>query len=89
MTPAIEAFGFHRILFGSFSALPEDHIKRRTRPSVDLIYPHHPSAWYATLRRCLTELGTDEKDLGAVMGDNALKVYRLENSSPVLASQRE
>lgn len=84
MTPAIEAFGFHRLLFGSSPGLPGPHLGRRTRPSVGLIYPHQPSGWYAVLRRSLTELGVSRDDLSMVMHENAVKVYRLDEPSPRL-----
>lgn len=81
VSPAIEAFGFHRIVFGSSPALPGPHLGRRTRPSVDLIYPYAPSEWYSVLRRCLTELGLDAESVTKIMSDNAKDVYQLTAES--------
>lgn len=50
---------------------------RRTRPSVDLIYPYPSSEWYNAIRRCITELGTDAKSLEMIMCNNAKTVYQL------------
>jgi len=83
VSPAIEAFGFHRIVFGSSPALPGPHLGRRTRPSVDLIYPYSSSEWYGALRRCLTELGVDAESVTKIMSDNAKNVYQLTEESAI------
>ncbi|CAK9784317.1 hypothetical protein CC85DRAFT_284854 [Cutaneotrichosporon oleaginosum] len=67
--PAIEAFGTHRIVFGSQPALPP------TDPAI--IVPVSGAAWYALLRKCVSELGEESEAMTAIMGKNAEEVYGL------------
>lgn len=60
--PALEAFGYQRILFGS-SPSP------RSRGLLSL------GAWYELARQSFAELGTEVEDIQAVFYDNAQKVY--------------
>lgn len=67
--PAIEAFGTHRIVFGSQPALaPSD-------PAIAV--PVSGAAWYALLRKCISELGEESEAMTAVMAKNAEALYNL------------
>lgn len=61
--PAVEAFGYQRIIFGS-SPSP------RVSPSAS-----NAGDWYDLARESFTELGLEQADIDAVFCDNAKNVY--------------
>ncbi|BEJ03781.1 hypothetical protein CcaverHIS641_0109560 [Cutaneotrichosporon cavernicola] len=67
--PALEAFGTHRIVFGSQPALaPSD-------PAT--VVPVSGAAWYVLLRKCIAELGEESEAMTAIMAKNAEELYNL------------
>lgn len=62
MGPAVEAFGFQRILFGS-------------APSATAHTMSSVSDWYEIARESFAELGVEQEDVDAVFGGNAERVY--------------
>ncbi|KAI0051165.1 hypothetical protein FA95DRAFT_1554734 [Auriscalpium vulgare] len=60
--PAVEAFGFQRILFGS-------------APSTSSYSTSSAGDWYEIARESFAELGVDQGDVDAVFGGNAQQVY--------------
>ncbi|KAI0063563.1 hypothetical protein BV25DRAFT_1990559 [Artomyces pyxidatus] len=60
--PAVEAFGFQRILFGS-------------APSVTSRAGSNAGDWYEIARESFAELGVDQQDVDNVFGGNAETVY--------------
>ena len=60
--PALEAFGYERILFGS-------------SPSPSSRSPSNAGDWYELARECFAELGTEQEDIDAVFFGNANRVY--------------
>lgn len=77
LSPAIEAFGTHRLLFGTSTALPTDQLARHPLTPVELVQPISENEWYTILRKTLTELGEDAESVGAIFGSNAATVYGL------------
>ncbi|WWC67578.1 uncharacterized protein I206_101488 [Kwoniella pini CBS 10737] len=77
ISPAIEAFGTHRIIFGSTPALPIPELSRVTPIPGELEQPISNGEWYSVLRRIVTQLGEGKEEVTGVMGGNAAKVYRL------------
>ncbi|KDQ21889.1 hypothetical protein BOTBODRAFT_50426 [Botryobasidium botryosum FD-172 SS1] len=61
--PALEAFGYERILFGSSPA---------TSSSASA---SNAGDWYSLARECVAEMGIEQSDVDAVFGGNAKKVY--------------
>lgn len=69
--PAVEAFGFQRILFGSSAAAP---------------LSGHSSAsnagdWFQLARESFAELGLEQEDIDAVFAQNARGAYAAAPSS--------
>lgn len=60
--PAVEAFGFQRIIFGS-------------SPSSVTKIESKAGYWYEIARESLAELGVEQEDIDAVFSDNAKEVY--------------
>ncbi|KAH9161435.1 hypothetical protein EDB89DRAFT_2116826 [Lactarius sanguifluus] len=60
--PAVEAFGFERIIFGS-------------APSPISHSPSNASDWYEIARESFAELGVDQESVDAVFCGNAKRVY--------------
>jgi predicted TIM-barrel fold metal-dependent hydrolase len=60
--PAVEAFGFERILFGS-SPSPGSHA------------PSRAGDWYEIARESFAELGVEQGSVDAVFGGNAERIY--------------
>jgi predicted TIM-barrel fold metal-dependent hydrolase len=60
--PALEAFGYERILFGS-SPSPSSRAKSNA------------GDWYELARESFAELGTEQEDIDAVFFGNASRVY--------------
>ncbi|KAI0268659.1 hypothetical protein BC834DRAFT_968117 [Gloeopeniophorella convolvens] len=60
--PAVEAFGFERIIFGS-------------APSVTSQAPSSAGDWYEIARESFAELGVDQEGVDAVFGGNASRAY--------------
>ncbi len=60
--PAVEAFGFERIIFGS-------------APSQTSRAPSSASDWYEIARESFAELGVDQDGVDAVFCGNAKRVY--------------
>ncbi|KAI9461254.1 hypothetical protein BJY52DRAFT_1203514 [Lactarius psammicola] len=60
--PAVEAFGFERIIFGS-------------APSLISHAPSNASDWYEIARESFAELGVDQDSVDAVFCGNAKRVY--------------
>ncbi|OCF59200.1 hypothetical protein L486_03702 [Kwoniella mangroviensis CBS 10435] len=77
ISPAIEAFGGHRIIFGSTPALPLADLTKVSPIPGDLEQPISNGEWYSVLRRVITQLGEGKEELTGVMGGNAATVYRL------------
>lgn len=77
VAPAIETFGTHRIIFGSFPALPLPELVRARQEDVPLHQPISNEEWYAVLRKVVSELGEDAEAITEVMGGNGAKVYEL------------
>ena len=74
VSPAIETFGAHRLIFGASPALPLSELAK----GKTIEQPISVGEWYAVLRRCLAEMGEGEPAMSEVMGGNAMKVYGLE-----------
>ncbi|KAI9442379.1 hypothetical protein H4582DRAFT_1809587 [Lactarius indigo] len=64
--PAVEAFGFERIIFGSAPS-PISHA------------PSNASDWYEIARESFAELGVDQESVDAVFCGNAKRVYATSN----------
>jgi predicted TIM-barrel fold metal-dependent hydrolase len=77
VSPAIETFGTHRIIFGSFPALPIADLVNGREEAVSLEQPISTDEWYAVLRKVISELGEDGEAMTGVMGRNAAEVYDL------------
>ncbi|GFZ49035.1 hypothetical protein JCM24511_06785 [Saitozyma sp. JCM 24511] len=77
VAPAIETFGTHRIIFGSFPALPLPELVRARQEDVPLHQPISNEEWYAVLRKVVSELGEDAEAMTEIMGGNGAKVYEL------------
>lgn len=60
--PAVEAFGFERILFGS-------------APSPTSDARSNAGDWYEIAREAFAELGVDQASVDAVFGGNAQRIY--------------
>lgn len=60
--PAVEAFGFERIIFGS-------------APSSTSHAPSNACDWYEIARESFAELGVEQDSVDAVFCDNAKRVY--------------
>ena len=60
--PALEAFGYERILFGS-------------SPSPSSSAASIAGDWYELARESFAELGTEQEDIDAVFFGNASRVY--------------
>jgi predicted TIM-barrel fold metal-dependent hydrolase len=60
--PAVEAFGFGRIIFGS-------------APSPVSRAQSNASDWYEIGREAFAELGVDQESVDAVFGGNAQRIY--------------
>lgn len=69
MGPALEAFGYERIIFGSSPSSP-------SQPR-----PLSSSEWFELARESFAELGTEQEDLDVVFSGNARKVYSAAPSS--------
>ena len=61
--PAVEAFGYQRILFGS-------------SPSPASVAPSNAGDWYELARESFAELGLEQEDIDAVFGNNAKVAYK-------------
>ncbi|WVF70161.1 hypothetical protein IAT40_004949 [Kwoniella sp. CBS 6097] len=77
VSPAIEAFGTHRIIFGSTPALPLPDLTKVSPIPGDLEQPISNGEWYSVLRKVVSELGENKEEMTGVMGGNAAKVYAL------------
>ena len=60
--PALEAFGYERIIFGS-------SLSSSGSPALS------SSEWFELARESFAELGTEQEDLDVVFSGNARKVY--------------
>lgn len=60
--PAVEAFGFERIIFGS---APSPASRARS----------NAGDWYEIAREAFAELGVDQESVDAVFGGNAQRIY--------------
>jgi predicted TIM-barrel fold metal-dependent hydrolase len=60
--PAVEAFGFERIIFGS-------------APSPTSLARSNAGDWYEIAREAFAELGVDQEGVDAVFGGNAQRIY--------------
>ena len=60
--PAVEAFGFERIIFGS-------------APSPVSRAQSNAGDWYEIAREAFAELGVDQESIDAVFGGNAQGIY--------------
>ena len=60
--PAVEAFGFERIIFGSAPS----PTSRATSSAGD---------WYEIARESFAELGVDQETVDGIFGNNAKRVY--------------
>ena len=60
--PAVEAFGFERIIFGS-------------APSPVSLAQSNAGDWYEIAREAFAELGVDQESVDAVFGGNAQRIY--------------
>ncbi|WVO15753.1 hypothetical protein L204_103415 [Cryptococcus depauperatus] len=77
MSHAIETFGTHRLIFGSFPALPLADLEHISSVKGQLKQPISNDEWYAVLRKCVSELGEVTEAMTAIMGGNAAMVYDL------------
>jgi hypothetical protein len=66
--PAVEAFGFERILFGSAPS-PSSHASSSA------------GDWYEIARESFAELGVEQGNVDAVFGGNAERIYALSEGS--------
>ncbi|EIM82657.1 uncharacterized protein STEHIDRAFT_63958 [Stereum hirsutum FP-91666 SS1] len=64
--PAVEAFGFQRIIFGS-------------APSTSSSSSSNAADWYEIARESFAELGVEQVDVDNVFGGNAVRVYGKES----------
>lgn len=78
MSPAIETFGTHRIIFGSAPALPIQDLAKATLNDTAIEQPISSDRWYATLRKVVTEIGETQEAVDDILGANAARVYQLE-----------
>ncbi len=62
--PAVEAFGYERIVFGS-------------SPSPSSRGTSNAGDWFELARESFAELGTEQEDIDAVFFGNAQRVYSL------------
>ena len=65
--PAVEAFGFERIVFGS-------------APSPVSRAQSNAGDWYEIAREAFAELGVDQESVDAVFGGNAQRIYAAESN---------
>jgi hypothetical protein len=65
--PAVEAFGFERIIFGS-------------APSPVSRAQSNAGDWYEIAREAFAELGVDQESIDAVFGGNAQHIYAAAGS---------
>ncbi len=72
VSPAIETFGTHRLIFGSSPVLPLSKLGR----AMEQVVPS--SEWYTVLRKCFADLGEDGDAMSGLMGGNAAGVYELQ-----------
>ncbi|WRT65118.1 uncharacterized protein IL334_002060 [Kwoniella shivajii] len=77
ISPVIEAFGTHRIIFGSTPALPLAELTKVSPIPGDLEQPIPNGEWYSVLRKVISELGEGREEMSGVMGGNAAKAYAL------------
>ena len=68
--PAVEAFGFQRILFGSSAAAP----LAGAAPA------SNAGDWFELARESFAELGLEQEDLDAVFAQNARLAYTAPSS---------
>lgn len=61
--PAIEAFGYERIIFGSSPA------------ASSTASASNAGDWYSLARECIAEMGIEQSGVDAVFGANAKKIY--------------
>ena len=66
--PAVEAFGFERIIFGS-------------APSPVSRAQSNAGDWYEIAREAFAELGVDQESIDAVFGGNAQHIYAVAGSN--------
>jgi len=66
--PAVEAFGFARIVFGS-------------APSAASRAQSKAGDWYEIAREAFAELGVDQEGVDAVFGGNAQRIYAAGSST--------
>lgn len=78
VSPAIETFGTHRLIFGSSSALPLPDLALATLNETSLSQPISPDKWYGVLRKVVTEIGEGQEAVDGILGGNAAKVYQLD-----------
>ena len=64
--PAVEAFGYQRIIFGSSPVSSE---------------PSNAGDWYEIARESVAELGLEQEDIDAIFYSNAQSVYGLSSSA--------
>ena len=64
--PAVEAFGYQRIIFGSSPVSSE---------------PSNAGDWYEIARESVAELGLEQEDIDAIFYSNAQSVYGLTTST--------
>ena len=62
MGPAVEAFGFERIVYGSAPS-PISHVSSNA------------GDWYEIAREAFAELGVEQESIDAVFGGNAQRIY--------------
>jgi predicted TIM-barrel fold metal-dependent hydrolase len=67
--PAVEAFGFERIVFGS-------------APSPVSGARSNAGDWYEIAREAFAELGVDQESVDAVFGGNAQRIYAAASNGP-------
>ena len=68
--PAVEAFGFQRILFGSSAAAPLAGASSAS----------NAGDWFELARESFAELGLEQEDLDAVFAQNARLAYAAPSS---------
>lgn len=78
MSPAIETFGTHRLIFGSAPALPLEELTKSVTGAGGLEQPVSSDKWYGILRKAITELGETQEAVDGIFGINAAKVYQLD-----------
>ncbi|WVR04290.1 hypothetical protein IAU60_001290 [Kwoniella sp. DSM 27419] len=77
ISPAIEAFGTHRLIFGSSPALPLEEVTKASPVPGEVEQPIPDGEWYSVLRRMISQLGEGQEAMTGVMGGNAAVVYAL------------